>query len=93
MTGLALETCMEIFPWYLRENCGKLNKECELTAGWEQKLRESRGSGDIFLEKIKSVKAFHLKTANNILPPCMRLRRRMAYMDGKVCILYGPTIN
>jgi len=51
MTGLALETCMEIFPWYLRENCGKLNKECELTAGWEQKLRESHGSGDIFFRE------------------------------------------
>jgi len=45
---------MEIFPryfcGYLRENCGKWNKKCDLTAAWEQKFRENRGGGNDFCD-------------------------------------------
>jgi len=44
---------VEIFPryfrGYLRENCGKW-KKCDLTAAWEQKFRENRGSSNDFCD-------------------------------------------
>ena len=45
-----MEIFLPYFRGYLWENCGKWNKKCELTVEWEQKLRESRGSGDNFYE-------------------------------------------